>query len=217
VLIIAICAALAAAGVVMVVRWHGPPPATRPLPRYVATCAAAGLAAGVLAAGAGGRLVMRLLALTSDADGALTEAEATIGEITAGGTAGFIVFSGLPAGLLTGLLYALLVPALPRGRAAGLALGTVVLLIAGWTIEPLRSDNFDFNLVGPDWLSVLSFVALALFQGLVTVAIATRLGGRGAGTAAGSDAGKLALAVFCLLALPGFAIAVSDILAGGAG
>ena len=26
-------------------------------------------------------------------------------------------------------------------------------------------DNFDFNLVGPDWLSVLCFTALALFQG----------------------------------------------------
>ena len=42
---------------------------------------------------------MRLLAITSpDAHGAITEAEATIGEITLGGTLGFVVFVGLPAG-----------------------------------------------------------------------------------------------------------------------
>jgi hypothetical protein len=213
-LIIAICAALAVARAVMVVRWSGPPPATRPLARYVATCAAAGAAAGVLAAGAGGRLVMRLLALTSDADGAITEAEARIGEITAGGTLGFIAFAGVPAGLLTGLLYALIAPALPRGRAAGLVLGAVALLLAGWTIDPLRSENFDFNLVGPDWLSVLAFTALALFQGLVTVAIASRLAAPGAEPAT-SHYGRLALAVACLLSLPGLALAVSDILAAG--
>ena len=40
---------------------------------------------------------MRLLAITSpDAHGAITEAEATIGEITLGGTLGFVVFSGSP-------------------------------------------------------------------------------------------------------------------------
>ena len=60
----------------------------------------------------------------------------------------------------------------PRGRSAGLVLGTIVLLAAGWTIEPLGTENFDFDLLGPDWLSVLAFSALALFQGLVTVAIA---------------------------------------------
>jgi hypothetical protein len=156
---------------------------------------------------------MRLLALTSDADGALTEAEATIGEITAGGTLGFIVFAGVPAGLLTGLLYALIAPALPRGRVGGLVLGAFALLLGGWTIDPLRPGNFDFNLVGPDWLSILAFTALALFQGLVTVAIASRLAAPGQEPAT-SDYGRLALIVAGLLALPGFALAISDILAG---
>ena len=61
-----------------------------------------------------------------------------------------------------------------RGRAGGLALGATLLVLGG-SNEPLRADNFDFNLVGPDWLSVLAFTALALFQGALTVAIAARL------------------------------------------
>ena len=126
-------------------------------------CLAGGTAAGLIAAGAGGRLVMRLLALTSPgAEGALTEAQATIGEITVGGTLGFVVFSGIPAGVLAGALYALTGPLLPRGRAGGLALGAILLVLVGWAFEPLRADNFDFNLVEPDWLSVLSFTVLAL-------------------------------------------------------
>ena len=47
-------------------------------------------------------------------------------------------------------------------------------MLAG-SSEPLRAGNFDFNLVGPDWLSVLSFTALAVFQGVLTVSLAARL------------------------------------------
>ena len=83
-LIIAICAAVVAAGLVLVARAHARG-AARPAACGATSlvCLGAGLGAGLIAAGAGGRLVMRLLALTSpDAHGAITEAEATIGEIT---------------------------------------------------------------------------------------------------------------------------------------
>lgn len=100
-LIIAICAAAAAAGLVLTARHTREAPPALPLPRYAVVCLAAGLGAGLIAAGAGGRLVMRLLTLTSpDAERALTEAGARIGEITADGTLGFVVFVGLPAGAL---------------------------------------------------------------------------------------------------------------------
>ena len=136
---------------------------------------AAGLVAGLLAAGAGGRLVMRLLALTSpEAEGSFTEAAEVVGEITFGGTLGFILFVGVPAGLLSGALYALLRPALPRGRAGGVVLGGLLLVLAGTRIEPLRSDNIDFSLVGPAWLAVLGFAAVALLQGMLVVALSTR-------------------------------------------
>ncbi len=170
-LIIAICAAVVAAGLVAAARWSREAPPALPLPRYLAVCLGAGALAGMVAAGAGGRLAMRLLAVTSpDADGAITEAEATIGEITAGGTLGFILFAGLPAGLLAGALYAVAGPVVRRGRAGGLVLGATLLVLVGWWMEPLRADNFDFNLVGPDWLSLLAFAAIALLQGVLVVA-----------------------------------------------
>ena len=217
-LIIAICAAVAAAGFVVATRWSRDAPPELPPGRYAAVCLAAGAMAGLIATGAGGRLVMRLLAVTSpeEADGALTEAQARIGEITVGGTLGFVVFSGIPAGILAGALYALAGPLLPRGRAGGLAIGAILLVLLGWLLEPLRADNFDFNLVSPDWLSVLAFTALALYQGVLTAALVARLS---------QDvpplrlqprtllAGRIVLAVVVLAALPFFIAAVADILA----
>ena len=214
-LIIAICAAVAAAGLVLVARHTRAAPPALPLGRYVLACLGAGLGAGLIAAGAGGRLVMRLLAITSpDAHGAITEAEATIGEITLGGTLGFVVFVGLPAGALAGVLYALAGPVVRGGRAGGLALGAILLILAGAN-EPLRSENFDFNLVGPDWLSVLCFTALALFQGALVVALAARLSHGIPSVEPGPRVllvGRLALAAVVLVALPFVASDVAEIL-----
>jgi hypothetical protein len=210
--VIVACAALVAAGLVCVVRWGaGPRPAAAPpWPRYALGLVVAGPVAGLLAAGAGGRLVMRLLALTSpDARGGTTEAGETIGEITAGGTAGFVLFIGVPAGALAVIVFVLAGSLLPAGRAGGVVLGLVLLVLVGVRLEPLRADNFDFNLVGPDWLSLLSFTALALFQGMLTWALAARYGlqpVRWRGRAV-----RIAAAVVVLLALPGFAGAVAEI------
>jgi hypothetical protein len=174
--VIAACAVLVAAGIACVVRWRaGPRPGMAP--RYLLGLAVAGPVAGLLAAGAGGRLIMRLLALTSpDADGQITEAGETIGEISVAGTAGFVLFAGVPAGALALTLFVLAGSLLPGGRVGGVVLGLVLLVLVGAQLEPLRADNFDFNLVGPDWLSLLSFPALALFQGMLTWALAGRYG-----------------------------------------
>ena len=232
IIVVSGCVLVVLAGVVIVVRWgsassespaHAPADTrARALPgrlaRYVGVSMLAGVAGGLIAAGAGGRLVMRLLAVTSpeQSQGAITEGNAVIGEITVDGTLGFITFIGPVTGLLTGLLLALLGPLLPRGRAGGLALGTVLLVLAGSRIDPLRSENFDFNLAGPDWLSVSSFVALALFQGMVAVAIAARLS-RNAPAPRPAPAravlvGRAAVALALLAALPAFVNSVTDIL-----
>jgi hypothetical protein len=52
---------------------------------YVTVGLVSGLGAGILAAGTGGRLVMRLLAVTAgpDAQGRITEADQVVGRITA--------------------------------------------------------------------------------------------------------------------------------------
>jgi len=181
-------------------------------PSYIGASLAAGVAAGVLAAGAGGRLVMRVLAVTSpDAHGSLTEAGEKIGEITLGGTLGFIFFTGVPAGFLSGALYALVAPVLPRGRAGGVVLGVLLLVLAATRIEPLRSDSVDFLLLDPAWLAVLGFSVLALFQGMLVAALAP------APPAVGSRVlrlGRIAVAVVTLAALPGFLSAVDELLSG---
>jgi hypothetical protein len=143
---------------------------------YVTVALVSGLGAGILAAGAGGRLVMRLLAVTAgpDAQGRITEADQVVGRITADGTLGFVVFNGLPIGLLTAVLYLLLRRWLPAGRTGGLTLGVLLLLVTGTRVDPLRANNADFSLVSPAWLAVAAFVALGLLHGMVVAALAGR-------------------------------------------
>lgn len=128
-----------------------------------------GVVGGLLAAGAGGRLAMRLLAVTSGdrAQGRITEADEVVGEVTVGDTIGFIVFGGLFAGLVCAVIYLLLRKWLPRRRWGALALGGVLLVTLGSRVEPLRSDNPDFSLVGPAWLTVSIFAALAFLHASV--------------------------------------------------
>lgn len=135
-----------------------------------------GTATGVLVTGAGGRLAMRLLAITSpDAEGRLTEAQALVGFITPEGTLAYMVFGALPFAFASTALYLLTAPWLPRGRLAGPTFGAILLITASPFIDPLRPDNIDFDLVGPGWLSVVLFGALAILQGALLAAIAGRL------------------------------------------
>jgi len=143
---------------------------------WVSMFLVAATASTLLVTGAGGRLAMRLLALTSpEATGRLTEAAATVGEITFEGTLGFLVFGALPFAFASTALYLLVAPWLPRGRLAGPTFGLAVFVIVSPFIDPLRSDNVDFDIVGPGWLSVLVFAALAVVQGAFLAAFAGRL------------------------------------------
>jgi len=192
------CIVLVLAGLAAVVGWGGlavePPPApapptagpTAPPPVslvvrrylwYLVLAVAAGAAAGILAAGAGGRLVMRLLAVTAGAgaQGRITEAEEIVGRISVDGTIGFVVFTGLFFGPVSAVGYLLLRRWLPAGRAGGLAYGTLLLVAAGTRLEPLRRGNPDFDLVGPGWLAVAAFAALVIFHGMLVAALAGRL------------------------------------------
>jgi len=196
--VIVVCILVVLAGLVAVVRWGGltvepphaplaegadpeaPPPVGLVVRRYmwnVNLALAAGVGAGVMAAGAGGRLVMRLLAVTAgdDAQGRVTEADEIVGQISAGGTIGFVIFTALFFGTATGGAYLLVRRWLPAGRAGGLAYGALLLVLAGTRLEPLRRGNLDFDLVGPGWLSVVAFSALVLFHGMLVAALAGRV------------------------------------------
>jgi hypothetical protein len=156
-----------------------PPPAGLVARRYlwyVNLALASGFGAGLLAAGAGGRLMMRLLAVTAGpgARGGITEAGQVVGRISVDGTIGFIVFTALFLGLTSGVLYLLLRPWLPVGRMGGIVYGALLLVLAGSRLEPLRRENPDFDLVGPGWVSVVGFAALVLLHGMLVAALAAR-------------------------------------------
>jgi hypothetical protein len=187
--IILICLALVLLGVAAAIRWGGQPFTTPPLAAgagaldrarralwYVEVHVLAAIATGLLVVGPGGRLVMRLLAVTADeaAQGRITEAEEVVGRVSVDGTLGLIIFAGLFGALLLALVAAVLRPWLPAGRLGAVCVAGALLLTSATRTDPLRPDNPDFDLVGPGWVAVVAFTALVLVSALAFDAIASR-------------------------------------------
>lgn len=153
------------------------PDAVRSALRALNAIIVAGLTAGILVLGLGGRLVMRILGATSGdgAQGRRTEADELVGEITLGGTIGFIVFAGIFGGLICGFGYLLARPWLPStaGRS-GLVVGSVALGTIGVS-DPLSPDNSDFAILDPLWLAVILLAGTALLFGVTFTAVAARV------------------------------------------
>ncbi len=143
---------------------------------YLAVAVVSGVAAGVFVAGAGGRLVMRLLAATAGdaAQGKATEADEIVGRISTGGTLSFIVVVALIFSLPTGILYVLVRRWLPGGRLGGLVYGALLFVVVATRLEPLRADNPDFDIVGPGWVAATAFGTLVLLHGMLVAALAAR-------------------------------------------
>ena len=184
-----VCAAVLVAALVLGVRWSRlpftPPPTVddpsggEVVRRYAWYCSlllSAGIPAGIAVIGCGGRLAMRLLAVTAgdDAQGRITEAEEVVGKVTTEGTIGFVVFNGIFGGVVAAALYLVIRRLLPPRWAGGLAFGAGLLAVLGTTVDPLRDENPDFDLVGPGWLSVLVFTAMALAFGVVLAGFVAR-------------------------------------------
>lgn len=185
-------AVLGVAGIVLAatIAWRGrrlPPVAPRDLPatagasaldalRTLAGIVGAAAIAGVLVAGLGGRLLMRVLAATSGngAQGRLTEADEVVGDITFDGSLGFVIFVGLVIPIAAGFLYLLLRRFVPTAAIlAGLVFG--VLLLGTFGIDdPMASDNVDFEILSPLWLAVAFITGLSLLFGMTFAALAAR-------------------------------------------
>lgn len=189
--VVVVCGLMVMTGVLLAMRWghlalEPKQPAENPtfadqVKRalwYLDLMVIGGVVSGLVASGAGGRLAMRLLAATAgdSAQGRLTEAEEVVGDITVDGTIGFMIFGGLFFGLASAFVYVLMRKWLPAGRAGALAFGVFLLLVAATRVDPLRADNPDFDIVGPDSVAVAVFVALALFHALVLYAVVGRVG-----------------------------------------
>jgi hypothetical protein len=185
--VMVVCGLLLAVGVAVTIRSAdgtvGPPVSAIPASTgavlrrciwWVELLLATVLATGIMIVGAGGRLAMRLLgaAAGAQAQGRLTDAEEVVGEITLEGTVGFFIFVGILFALATTLLYFAIRGLLPGGRLGGLAFGAALMLIGGHRVDPLRPESVDFDLLGPWWLAVVVFTALALLQGAAIVAFA---------------------------------------------
>ncbi|MFA5883024.1 MAG: hypothetical protein WDA60_04155 [Acidimicrobiia bacterium] len=182
---------LALAGVIA---WRGrrlPAVAPRSLPTAVGASAldamrtlsaigGAGLVAGLLVPGLGGRLLMRALAATSGtrAQGKLTEADEVVGAITFDGSLGFVIFVGLVLPFAAALGYLALRHYLPgRAAAAGVGFGVILLALFG-VDDPLSPDNVDFDILSPLWLAVGGIVGLGLLFGVTFSALAARFDAR---------------------------------------
>jgi hypothetical protein len=149
---------------------------TRSFLRGAAVAAVGGFWAGALVTGPAVRLIMRLLAVTAgdDAQGMITEADEVVGAIELDGTIGLYLFAGVLPGLLSGLIYVVIRRWLPGGVLTGITFGALHLILLATRLDPLRPDNADFDIVGPGWLSVLTFSLVCLLHGMAVVAVANR-------------------------------------------
>ena len=165
----------------------------------------AGVLAGLLVLGLGGRLVMRLLAATSGrtAQGRLTEAGERVGEITTDGTIGFLLFVGVGGGLVTAIAFLLVRRWLPSTAGpAGLVAGVLLIGTLGVS-DPFSPDNVDFAILRPTWLAIVAVAVTGLLFATTYTAIAARLDH----LAAGRDRRRwLPCGSLVLLLLPPFAL-----------
>jgi hypothetical protein len=145
--------------------------------RTLACVLTAGFTAGLLVVGFGGRLAMRVLAATSgtDAQGRLTDAGERVGEITLGGSIGFLIFAGLVIPLASSLAYIPLRRILPRPAWISGSLFGLLLLATFGVSDPLSPDNVDFAILSPTWLAVALVCLTALLFGATFSAIVAGL------------------------------------------
>jgi len=132
----------------------------------------AGTIAGVVSAGLGGRLVMRLIAIIDPStDGAFTDAEATVGEFTFEGTIQVVVLGAI-LGAVSGLVYLGLRRWLPVPRWRGAAYGALTLVTVGQPV--FDPANVDFQIFEPSVIVVALFAALFVINGVIVAKLLDR-------------------------------------------
>ena len=134
---------------------------------------AVGALSGVISAGVGARVVMRIIALANPGrDGVFTDAEATVGEITFGGTMNLLLL-GTIAGVMGGVVYLGVRRWLPVPAAwKGLTWGIVSLLTVGQLL--FDTHNADFQIFKPVVMVIALFSVLFLLNGFLVGALAGR-------------------------------------------
>lgn len=136
------------------------------IPRDIARGGMAGAIVGIVVAGVGGRIVMRLAALVvPGATGALTENGNRIGDITLSGSLGLLLFAGLFFGVSAGTVWVVVSPWIP-GVGLARAILAMPIAVALGTLGLIRSENRDFSVLGHDPTVVAMLIALVALIGL---------------------------------------------------
>jgi hypothetical protein len=136
------------------------PVAAYAIVRDIARGGLAGLVAGLVVAGVGGRIAMRVAALlVPAASGQFTENGNRIGEITVGGSLALIVFVGLLAAVAFGVAWVVVSPWLPRSTL-GRGLVPIPAAIALGAFGLVNGTNPDFDVLGHDPRVVGALLAL---------------------------------------------------------
>ena len=130
--------------------------------------AVAGLAAGFLIGGVGGRMAMLLLRLTSSDSviGIQSDDDFTIGQVTT--SSFFLVLATTLIGALLAFAYLLVRRWLPEHRRP-LQAAVFFGVIGGAAV--IKPGGVDFTLLDPLWLAVVLFIALPAAYGWVMAAM----------------------------------------------
>ena len=108
-----------------------------------------------------------------DVQGAITDAEERVGDITVGGTIGFVIFVGVFGGVVGGLAFVALRRWLPpRAWMGGLAIGLLLLFFA--RVDPLDPESVDLEILTPDLLAVALFLTLFPLYGMTMASLVSR-------------------------------------------
>ena len=151
------------------------------LARHIAIAGVAGLSAGIVVGGIGGRVFMRIAgAAASDrVQGFGTEAGFRVGEVTVGGTLALVIFIGLLTGVVGAVLYVIFTPWIAwAGRWRGVLFGSLLFAVASATSDVMNPDNIDFFILKNPILLVSLIVLLFLGFGLVIESAFRFLDGR---------------------------------------
>jgi len=173
--------------------------------RDIARGGIAGIIVGLLVAGLGGRLIMRLATiLHEDTVGLRTENGELIGNITLNGTLALMTFGGLGMGLMAGTIWVIVRPWIPGGAMAR-ALATAIVAIALGTPSLVQQTNPDFFLLSHDRLVVAMLVGLV---GLVGFSIALVDGALDAHLPPSLPGIRIATTVYLIVTLLGLVLIV---------
>ena len=140
--------------------------------RRIGAAIAAGMLAGLVVGGIGGRIAMFILRVTSSSRviGITSDDGFRIGRISA--ETFFLLIFTTALGAVGGLIYLFgrqWVPARWRVAVSGTFFGVV---LAAGVIKP---DGVDFSLLSPLWLAVVLFVLISVVFGLVVSLLVERL------------------------------------------